>query len=450
MKVLQIFREAPALAHLVAICTADELCSQILNVAISWQIYASTHNPMSLAYVGLTQFFPNIGIALIAGQAADRLDRRKIIGFSLFAQALCAAALGGLCSAGAQAVGPIYLLLLVIGLARAFSAPAMPAMLPYLVSSREFPRAVAATSSARQICAVIGPALGGLIYAGSASGLFVLTTALYFIAVLQVRHLKERGLTDGQAGSPADGSILGGVRYVRANRLLLGLSSLDLFAVLLGGVTALLPIYAKDILVVGPVGLGCLRCAPGIGAAVIGVVLATGTGQFRGGKFLLTSVAGFGFATIVFALSTNFWLSLIALIGLGGFDMVSMVIRETLVQISTPDEMRGRVSAVNGMFISASSELGQFESGATAALFGAAPAAVLGGLGTLVVVALWARIFPELHRAGQPITEGTDYTGVSRGEGRLRYSSVSDQPSVRGEELINGQHSQASPQDQTA
>jgi MFS family permease len=379
----------------VAVCAADEVCSQILSVAIGWQVYAVTRNPMSLAYVGLTQFFPNVAMALIAGQTADRLDRRKILSLTLLVQALATCALFGLSASGAGSVLAVYGLLLGIGVARAFSAPVLPSMLPHLVSDGEFPRAVAATSSAHQISSIIGPALGGLIYAFSAPGLFAGVAALYFAAALAVQ-----GITVGaQTSGAADQSILAGVRYVRANRLLLALTSLDLFAVLLGGVTALLPIYARDILAVGPAGLGCLRCAPGVGAAVVGFVLARRTVQRRAGKRMLASVAGFGAAAIVFALSTNLWLSLAALIALGGFDMVSMVIRGTLVQISTPDAMRGRVNAVNGVFISASSELGQFESGATAALFGAVPSALLGGVGTLAAVALWSWIFPELPQA---------------------------------------------------
>jgi MFS family permease len=379
----------------VAICAADELCSQILSVAIGWQVYAATRNPMSLAYLGLTQFFPNVAMSLIAGQAADRLDRRNILSLTLLVQALATAALFGLCAAGDGSVLPVYCLLLGIGVARAFSAPVLPSMLPHLVSDGEFPRAVAATSSAHQMSSIIGPALGGLLYALSVPGLFAVVAALYFAASLAVRGIR----VGTQASGGADQSIFAGVRYVRANRLLLALTSLDLFAVLLGGVTALLPIYAKDILAVGPAGLGCLRCAPGVGAAVVGFVLARRTIQRSAGKRMLASVAGFGAATVVFALSTNLWLSLAALIALGGFDMVSMVIRGTLVQISTPDAMRGRVNAVNGVFISASSELGQFESGATAALFGVVPSALLGGVGTLAAVALWTWIFPELRQA---------------------------------------------------
>jgi MFS family permease len=390
--------------HYVSVSAINELCAQILNVAIGWQVYVATHNAMSLAYVGLTQFGPNIALSLIAGHAADRFDRRKITGLSLLAQGLCAATLGGLSTIGFGSIASVYVLLILIGTARAFSAPALPPMLPHLVSANEFPRAVAATSSAFQMCAILGPALGGLIYAFSASGLYAFVAVLYLIAVFEISRLgavnQPSGPTD--ENGPKDESMLAGVRYVRGNRLLLALTSLDLFAVLLGGVTALLPVYARDILRIGPVGLGCLRCAPGIGAALIGFILAKRAIEGGAGKLMLTAVAGFGFATIVFALSTNFWLSLIALVSLGGFDMVSMVIRQALLQISTPDAMRGRVSAVNGVFISASSELGQVESGATAALFGAVPAAFLGGVGTLAIVALWTWIFPELHRASEP------------------------------------------------
>jgi hypothetical protein len=229
--------------------------------------------------------------------------------------------------------------------------------------------------------------------------MFIVATVLYLVSTLQARRLGE-GMRriEKATGALNDRSILAGIRYVRSNRLLLGLISLDLFAVLLGGVTALLPIYARDILLVGPFGLGWLRCAPGVGAAAVGIFLAHRTIDHGAGRLMLACVAGFGAATIVFALSTDFALSIAARVAAGGFDMVSMVIRQTLVQVSTPDAMRGRVSAVNWIFIGASNELGEFESGVMAALFGSVPAAVLGGMGTLVVVALWARLFPDLRR----------------------------------------------------
>jgi predicted MFS family arabinose efflux permease len=300
----------------------------------------------------------------------------------------------------------VYLLLVFIGSARAFAAPAMSATLPRLVSGEDFPRAVAVTSSAFQLCTIAGPAVGGLIYAVSGPGTFALATALYFLAVTQARRLSSSGpAAVDPRSAPSDKGVLTGIRYIRAHRLLLGLISLDLFAVLLGGVTALLPIYAKDILAVGPIGLGWLRCAPGVGAAIVGIILAHRTIARGAGKLMLACVAGFGVAIVVFAVSSDVWLSLAALIAAGGFDMVSMVIRQTLVQIATPDTMRGRVSAVNWVFIGASSELGEFESGAAAALFGAVPSALLGGLGTLAVVALWAWIFPELTRTDKLITE---------------------------------------------
>ena len=404
----RLLRERPALRSFMVVHALDELNSQMLNVAIAWHVYAATHDPMSLAYVGLTRFLPNIGMVLVAGQAADRLDRRKIVGFSLLLQTLSVAAFGALLAGGALSVASMYLLLAAIGVAQAFSAPALSAMMPRLVTADEFPRAVAVDSSLFQICTLAGPAVGGLIYAVSGPGMFAVSTVLYLLALTRVRRLSgKHNETGAEKEIPADASPLGGIRYIRSNRLLLAVISLDLFAVLLGGITALLPIYARDILAVGPAGLGCLRCAPGVGAAIVGVVLAQRMIERGAGKLMLGCVAGFGFATVVFALSTNFWLSLAALIAAGGFDMVSMVIRHTLVQVATPDAMRGRVSAVQGVFIGASSELGEFESGATAALFGTIPAAVLGGLGTLAVVALWAGLFPELPRTDKLASETT-------------------------------------------
>jgi predicted MFS family arabinose efflux permease len=263
---------------------------------------------------------------------------------------------------------------------------------------------VATSSSVFQVCSIVGPAIGGLIYALSGPATFAVAAALSLFAGIQARLLPSGHSAPGESESDLDDkSILAGVRYIRSNRILLALISLDLFAVLLGGVTALLPIYARDILKVGPAGLGWLRCAPGVGAAVVGIALAHRTIERRVGKKMLACVAGFGVATAVFAVSKNFWLSLAAMSVAGGFDMVSVVIRQTMVQISTPDAMRGRVSAVNWIFIGASSELGEFESGVTAALFGTVPAALIGGLGTLAVVAAWSGIFPELPHADRMI-----------------------------------------------
>lgn len=380
----------------LTIRAADELASQMLSVAIGWYVYSTTHSPMSLAYAGLAQFLPNAGMALIAGHAADRFERRTVIGWALLVQTVCLAAFAAWTAVAPPSAAPVYLLLLIMGAARAFGGPAMSAMLPRLVSAEDFPRAVAASSSAHQLCTLVGPAVGGLVYALGGRVVFACAAGLYFLALTQAGRLPAGGRHIGLD----DKGALAGIRYVRANRLLLSLISLDLFAVLLGGVTALLPIYARDILLVGPIGLGCLRCASGAGAAIVGFLLARRPIERGAGKSMLACVAGFGLATVVFAVSANFWLSMAALIVAGGFDMVSMVIRQTLVQIATPDAMRGRVSAVNWVFIGASSELGEFESGATAALFGTVPAALLGGLGTLAVVALWAALFPELRGTG--------------------------------------------------
>ncbi|HYM00941.1 MAG TPA: MFS transporter [Blastocatellia bacterium] len=403
---LHLLRRRPALRGFIMIRAADELSSQMLNVAIAWHIYSITRSPLSLAYLGLARFLPNLGISMLAGHLADHFDRSKIIKSSLLLQTFCIASLAVLLASGTLLIAEIYLLLFLIGAAQAFSAPAMSAMMPNLVSDEEFPRAVAIYSSIFQVCTLAGPAIGGLIYGISSPGVFAVATAMLVLATAQARRLPgEHGAAPGRDSSPQDTSPFAGVRYIRSNRLLLSLISLDLFAVLLGGVTALLPIYARDILSVGPAGLGCLRCAPGIGAALVGAFIAHHSIKRRAGRLMLTCVAGFGIATVVFALSANFWLSLAALIAAGGFDMVSLVIRGTLVQASTPDAMRGRVSAVQWVFIGASSELGEFESGATAALFGTVPAALLGGIGTLIAVWLWSRLFPELRRAGKLIAE---------------------------------------------
>ncbi len=418
LPLLHFLGRQPALRSFIAIRALNELCSQMLNVAIGWYVYSATHNPMSLAYVGLARFLPNMGMVLIAGHAADRRDRRKIIGLSVFLQALCVAVFGALSASAALSMWPVYLLLSIIGAAQAFCSPAMSATLPRLVNSEEFPRAVAVVSSAWQMCALVGPAIGGVLYSLSGPGMFSFSAVLYLIALTQVLRLSDdRRTVPSRENEPGDASPLGGIRYIRSNRLLFSIISLDLFAVLLGGVTALLPIYAKDVLAVGPAGLGCLRCAPGIGAAIVGLILAHRTIQRGAGKRMLLCVAGFGFAIIVFALSRNLWLSLLALIAAGGFDMVSMVIRQTLVQVRTPDAMRGRVSAVQWMFVGASSELGEFESGATAALFGTVPAALLGGLGTLAVVALWTRLFPELRSRDKLVADSNAANGSSPLEG---------------------------------
>ena len=275
LTLMRLLRDRPELRGYITIRAADAIGSQMLNVALGWYVYSASHNPMSLAYVGLAQFLPNIVMMLIAGHAADRFDRRRIIGLSLVVKTLCLAAFACWSAVKAPAAGPVYLLLVIIGSARAFSAPAMSATLPHLVSGEDFPRAVAASSFVFQICTIAGPAVGGLIYAVSGPAVFAVITVLWVLALTQVRRLAVGTHAVGDPESVfTDRSILGGIRYIRSNRLLLGLISLDLFAVLLGGVTALLPIYAKDILAVGPLGPRLPSLRPGVGAAVVGFFLA--------------------------------------------------------------------------------------------------------------------------------------------------------------------------------
>jgi predicted MFS family arabinose efflux permease len=395
----------------VAFRAIDEFGSQILSLALAWQVYAVTHDPMSLAYAGLVRFLPNVVLALIAGQAADRYDRRSIVALSMAVQTLCFAALCALLLRSTLSAAAAYILLGVFGAAQAFLFPAMSAIQPHVTTATESRKAIALCSSVLQVCTLAAPALGGVLFTLSAPGLFAGLSIVYLVALTQIRRLPS----PPGSRTPAI-SALDGLRYVCSNRLLFSLISLDLFAVLLGGATALLPIYARDILAVGPAGLGCLRCAPGAGAALAGITFGRRGMRRRTGTLMLGSVAGFGVATLVFALSTDFRLSLLALAAAGAFDMISVVIRQTAVQYSTPDSMRGRVSAVQGVFIGASSEIGEFESGATAALFGTVPAAVLGGLGTLAVVALWSALFPELRNMDEPCATS----------GELRYATSSD------------------------
>lgn len=375
------------------------LAGQMQTVAIGWYVYALTGSAWHLGLIGLVQFLPGVVLFPLIGHVADHYDRRLVVAATLWVQALASLALIVAVAQPDPSLWALYLIIVVIGGAKAFTMPALSSLLPNLVDAETFPRAVATGSSAFQVATIIGPAIGGLLYVLDHLVTFGLAAAIYLAAILLVRGVTLR--TDARPAHPAKGAddgVLAGLRYIRTNPVLLGAISLDMVAVLLGGVTALLPIYASDILNVGPTGLGLLRSAPAIGATAVGLYLAQHSIERRAGALMLACVAGFGVATIVFSLSTSLWLSVAALIALGGCDMVSMVIRQTLVQLSTPDAMRGRVSAVSFLFIGASNQLGEFESGATAALMGVVPAAVLGGVGTLVVVGLWSVLFPALRR----------------------------------------------------
>jgi MFS family permease len=375
---------------------------QMQSVAIAWQIYSVTGRPMSLAWVGLAQFFPAVGLSLVTGQTADRVERRRILVVCHVTMAALSAALFLLARARLVDVSPIYLVLVGVGVARAFLGPANQSILPTLVPTEHFGNAVAWGSSFWQIAMVLGPTLGGLLYAafGGPSGVYALAAACALGACVFVTMMKARGSPAGRSPVTRD-SLLAGVRYVRSNPIVFGAISLDLFAVLLGGATALLPVFARDILHLGPWALGALRSAPAAGAAITAFALAIRPIEKAAGAKMFAGVAIFGLATIVFGLSRNFAVSLVALALLGAADMVSVFVRSALVQLATPDAMRGRVSAVNMVFIGASNELGEFESGLTAQWLGTVPAVVVGGIGTLVVVAVCAWRFPSLRRVNQ-------------------------------------------------
>ena len=372
---------------------------QMQSVAIGWQIYAITGRPLDLAWVGLAQFLPAAVLSLPAGHAADRYDRRKILLICHAAMASLSLALMIVARGGSHDVSPIYVGLAVGGVARAFLGPANHSRLPSLVPVEHFGNAVAWGSSLWQCGTGVGPMLGGLVYGVSgADTVYATATATSLAALSLIAALDSPARPAAAGGARKRSSLLDGVRYVRGNPIVLGAISLDLFAVLLGGATALLPVYARDILGLGPIALGVLRSAPGAGAAVTGVLLALYPIDRGSGSKMLACVALFGAATVVFGVSRSFTLSLAALVVAGAGDMVSVIVRSALVQLATPDSMRGRVSAVNMVFIGASNELGEFESGLTAQWMGAVPAVVAGGIGTLVVVAAWALLFPSLRK----------------------------------------------------
>jgi MFS family permease len=380
-------------------CTARFLSAtaiQMQNVAIGWLVYDITRDPFALGIVGLVAFLPTIALALVTGHVADRFDRRAIL---LVCYAVAVIAAGGLFACawtGTRQVWPIYLLILLFGATRAFANPAGQALVPNLVPSEHFGNAVAWNSSAWQTATIAGPALGGLLYAAGGSVVFAAATGCFALTLALSACIRYRAAPASREKT-SWATLLAGIRFIREKPVIFGAISLDLFAVLLGGATALLPIYARDILLVGPWGLGLLRSMPAVGAAVMALVLAYRPLSRHTGRWMFQAVAIFGLATIGFGVSESLPLSLACLFILGAADMVSVFVRQTLVQIDTPDVMRGRVSAVNTVFIGASNELGEFESGTLAALIGTVPAVVVGGLGTLAIAALWARWFPALR-----------------------------------------------------
>ncbi|PPQ39433.1 Predicted arabinose efflux permease, MFS family [Rhodoblastus acidophilus] len=371
--------------------------AQMLDVAIGWHVYARTGSALSLGLVGLAQFLPLVVLLRWSGPAADRYDRRKISALAALGQGAASLAIFLLAVSDAPVVW-IYPALFALGASRAFSGPANSSLLPQIVDRAHFSRAVALSTTMFQAATIAGPALGGLLYAWGAEKIFLACALLAAAAApLALR------IALPNAPEPTDASeeknALDGLRYIWSNKVLLGSISLDLFAVLFGGVTALLPIYCRDILHVGPEGLGFLRAAPAAGAIGVSLLLSVFPLRRKVGVKMFAAVAAYGLATVVFALSRDVWLSAAAMASLGAFDVVSMVVRQTLSQIATPDDMRGRVSAVNFLFIGASNQLGEFESGLAAALLGPVGAALFGGVAAIVVVGVWAALFPQLRKA---------------------------------------------------
>ena len=373
------------------------LALQMQSVAIGWQLYSLTGSALDLGLVGLVQFVPTIVLTLVVGHVADRYDRRLVVVVCEIAQATASAVLALGSFGGWLTRDGILVMAAVLGAARAFENPARAAFLPRLVPLAVLPRAIASVTSAGQTARVVGPALGGVLYALGPTAVYGIVAVLFTLGAVFIALVGGSG-PDRVPGEITPASFFSGIAFILRQRLLLGLLSLDLFAVLLGGATALLPIYARDILGTGPWGLGLLRAAPAIGALASSLILTRHPVGRHAGPALFAGVFVYGLATLVFGVSTSLPLSLAALVVLGSVDLLSVVIRHSLVQIRTPDAMRGRVSAVHSLFTGTSNQLGEFESGLLAALFGAVPAVLIGGVGTLLVGVIWMLRFPELRR----------------------------------------------------
>jgi MFS family permease len=374
------------------------LAVMVQSVAVGLQIYDLEHTPLALAWVGLAEFVPMFLLSLPAGAVVDHTDQRRVLSVAFLVQGLSAALLMALSLTRVHVAWPFYAGIAVFGIARGFYGPAAQSLLAFLVPQERLPKSIALSGSAYQAAVIAGPALGGLLYALGPSltyGSCVVAYCLAGLATATYGGRRNKPQTAGQMGPVA--RVREGLAFVFARPIVLGAISLDLFAVLLGGATALLPVFARDILHTGPVGLGVLRSASAIGATCVALLLARSPMVRDTGRRMFGAVAVFGIATLIFGVSRNMYLSLGALIIMGAADQVSVFVRSSLIQLATPDAMRGRVSAVNMLFVGASNELGEFESGVTAAWFGTVPAVVLGGIGTLLVVVVWMRLFPALR-----------------------------------------------------
>ncbi|MDX8514869.1 MFS transporter [Mesorhizobium captivum] len=390
------FRHRPYLSYWAARFLTT-FATQIVSVAVGWQIYDLTRNPFDLGIVGIVQFLPSLLLVLVTGVVADRFGRRLIMTLSSLVEAGCALALLLLTLRGLGGPLPIFVVLAMFGIARAFYGPASSSLVANLVPPEHFANAIAWNSSAWQTATIVGPVAGGLLYGLSAEIAYVTAAILMLVAALLVFTIPkpaQQTATD----KPTMQTLFAGFGYIWSEKIVLGAISLDLFAVLLSGASALLPVYARDVLELGPWGLGLLRSAPGIGAIAVAVWLAGHPIRDHAGKIMLGFVALFGAFTVLFGVSTITWLSIAALAMLGATDMFSVYIRETLIQLWTPDEVRGRVNAVNQVFVGASNEVGEFRAGTMAALIGTVPAVVIGGIGAIAVAGLWAWLFPALRQ----------------------------------------------------
>lgn len=397
----------PAYVKYIVALLCHSFAAQIMTVAIGWQVYDITRDPWDLGLIGLSQFLPALMLVLVTGLVADRFNRRLIMGLCLSVEMLCALAFLFFTMAHPSLVWPIFVILGVLGVARAFLAPSADALSPNLLPREAIPHGISLNSMSWQLANITGPVAGGLLYGIAGEVAYGVAVALCGLAVVLVVLIGRTAQANRVEETSID-TLLAGFRFIRSEPIVLGAISLDLFAVLLGGATALMPVYARDILQVDELGLGLLRSAPGVGAVLMALWLSKYGIRDHAGRILFACVAAFGVFTTVFGVSTWLPLSIFALIMMGTFDMVSVYVRETLMQLWTPDDVRGRVNAVNRVFIGASNELGEFRAGAVAARYGAVAAVVAGGAGTVLVAALWSRMFPGLRTARKLEARATD------------------------------------------
>ncbi len=375
----------------------ETFAMEIISVSVGWQVYDITREPFDLGLIGLTQFMPALLLTLVTGSIADQFGRRAIMIVCEAASLVSALALALFTLSGAPSVLPIFAILVVLGISRAFFGPASQSLGPNLVPEEDLPNAIAWNSTSWQTASIVGPVAGGLLYGIGALTPYAVSIALFGIALVAISMVPKPPQRIVRQKRNWE-TLSAGFRYIWREKIVLGAISLDMFAVLLGGAVALMPVFARDILHLGPFGLGMLRAGPGIGAIAMAIILTARPIQRKAGHAMLVAVATFGAGTIAFGLSKAAWLSIAALVAMGAADMISVYVRQTLIQLWTPDELRGRVSAVNQVFVGASNELGEFRAGGMAALIGTVPAVVVGGVGTLFVAGLWAVLFPKLRR----------------------------------------------------